>query len=76
MLAFSVDRNGKVIEARITASSHVPEFDAAALAMAAPGTMLPKPPPDVPGATLHLAVPIVFTGSSAVHDPDNQPAQR
>lgn len=76
VLAFSVDRNGKVVEARIAQSSHVPEFDAAALAMVAQGTRLPKPPPDVPGATLRLAVPIVFHGSTDYHDPDNPPAQR
>lgn len=64
-LGFTLDREGRVLSASITRSSGIPELDAAALAMARPGSHLPKPPADLPDAAHEVRVPVVFVGGPA-----------
>jgi protein TonB len=59
-LAFSVDRQGNVHNARITRSSGSSVLDHEALALVQRAQPLPPPPPEVPGAQIPIVVPIRY----------------
>jgi protein TonB len=59
-LRFTMDRDGKVLSARIDKSSGHDLLDQETLALIRRAQPLPRPPPDVPGATLELVTPIEF----------------
>ena len=59
-LAFNVDRQGGVHNARITRSSGSSVLDHEALALVQRAQPLPPPPPEVPGAQIPIVVPIRY----------------
>ena len=59
-LAFSVDRQGGVHNARITRSSGSSVLDHEALALVQRAQPLPPPPPEVQGAQIPIVVPIRY----------------
>jgi protein TonB len=59
-LAFSVDRNGHVHDARIVRSSGSAELDRATLALVRRAEPLPPPPTGMPGARIPVVVPIRY----------------
>ncbi len=59
-LRFTMDRNGKVLSARIEKSSDHASLDQETLALIRRAEPLPKPPPEVPGDPIELTVPIQF----------------
>jgi protein TonB len=59
-LAFSVDRNGRVHNARIVRSSGSALLDRATLALVRRAQPLPPPPAAVPGARIPVVVPIRY----------------
>jgi protein TonB len=59
-VAFSIDRSGKVVSARILSSSGNNALDEEAVALTQRASPVPPPPSDVAGSTLHLQVPIRF----------------
>ncbi len=59
-LHFTMDRNGKVLSARIARSSGYEALDRETLALVHRAEPLPKPPPEVPGEPIYLTVPIQF----------------
>lgn len=60
-LAFSVDRNGGVHNARIVRSSGSSLLDRATLDLVARAQPLPPPPPELRGAQIAITVPINYT---------------
>lgn len=60
-LTFTMDRNGRVLSARIARSSGSVELDAETLALVRRAEPLPAPPADVPGDPLTLTVPLRFS---------------
>ncbi len=59
-LRFTMDRDGHVLSARIEKSSGFDLLDKEALALIQRAQPLPKPPPEIQGERLELAVPIQF----------------
>jgi protein TonB len=59
-LQFTVDRAGRVLASRVLESSGSPLLDAEAMAMLQRAAPLPLPPPQAPGATFELVLPIRF----------------
>ncbi len=59
-LHFAMDRNGKVLSARIEKSSGYDSLDQETLALIRRAEPLPKPPPEVPGDPVELTVPVQF----------------
>jgi protein TonB len=59
-LAFNVDRQGNVHNARVTRSSGSSVLDHEALALVQRAQPLPPPPPEVPGAQIPIVVPIRY----------------
>jgi protein TonB len=57
---FTVDRQGKVLSARLEASSGFPMLDREAVSLPKRATPLPKPPETVPGEIIELVVPVEF----------------
>ena len=60
-VAFTIDRQGKVVSSKIVKSSGSAVLDAEALAMVKRAAPLPAPPPDIADADLTFVVPIRFT---------------
>ncbi len=60
-LAFSVDRNGGVHNARIVRSSGSASLDHATLTLIERAQPLPPPPPDIHGAQIAIVVPIRYS---------------
>lgn len=58
-VAFSVDRNGRVLSASLAGGSGDPALDAAAVAMVRRASPVPAPPPEM-GGRIALAVPVYF----------------
>ena len=59
-LAFNVDRQGGVHNARVTRSSGSSVLDHEALALVQRAQPLPPPPPEIPGAQIPIVVPIRY----------------
>lgn len=59
-LWFSMDREGKVLAARLERSSGHSELDTETLALIYRAQPLPPPPEDIPGETIELVVPVEF----------------
>jgi protein TonB len=59
-LAFNIDRQGNVHNARVTRSSGSSVLDHEALALVQRAQPLPPPPPEVPGAQIPIVVPIRY----------------
>ncbi|HEY7244372.1 MAG TPA: energy transducer TonB [Xanthobacteraceae bacterium] len=59
-VSFSLDRQGHVIESRITRSSGAPALDEEALALLRRSQPFPAPPRELAGAQVNLTVPIRF----------------
>ena len=59
-LAFSIDREGKVVGSRIVTSSGSPSLDKEALDLAKRAAPFPPPPRELPGEQINLTVPIRF----------------
>ena len=60
LLAFSVDRSGRVHNARIVRSSGSNVLDQATLALVARAAPLPPPPPEITGSQIPISVPIHY----------------
>jgi protein TonB len=61
LLRFSIDREGRVLSARIEKSSGVDSLDQETLALIQRAQPLPKPPAEMPGNPIVLVVPIEFS---------------
>jgi protein TonB len=59
-LHFTMDRNGRVLSARIEKSSGYDVLDQETLALIRRAEPLPKPPPEIPGDPIELTVPVQF----------------
>jgi protein TonB len=59
-LLFSLDRQGRVIDSRITHSSSAAALDEEALALLRRAEPFPAPPAELIGAQVNLTVPIRF----------------
>lgn len=59
-VAFSIDRTGKVLSARLITSSGNVALDREAVTLAQRASPLPVPPESLTGPTLNLTVPIRF----------------
>jgi protein TonB len=59
-VAFTIDRDGRVLESRIVESSGSPEFDRESLAMLTRAQPMPKPPGEVHTDGLSFVVPVRF----------------
>jgi protein TonB len=60
-VAFTIDRSGRVISARLVRSSGDPALDAEAASLPRRASPVPAPPPNVGGGSITLAVPVRFT---------------
>jgi protein TonB len=60
-VAFSIDRQGKVVSSRIVMSSGSPLLDAEALDLIKRADPLPPPPAEISDSQLSFLVPIRFT---------------
>lgn len=60
-VAFSINRSGQVLGARLVGSSGNSAFDEEAVAMVRRASPVPPPPPEVPGATINFTVPVDFS---------------
>lgn len=60
LVAFSLDRSGRVLTQAVNTSSGHASLDAAALDMLVRAQPLPPPPPEIHGAVLQLTVPVRF----------------
>jgi protein TonB len=58
---FTLDRNGRVLDSRIAKSSGAAALDAEALALLRRAQPFPAPPPDVPGESVAVALPLRFS---------------
>jgi protein TonB len=60
VLAFVIDRNGRVLSERIVRGSGYPELDQETLAMARRAQPFPPPPPGVAGSQFPFTVPVNY----------------
>jgi len=60
-VAFSVDRSGRVMGARLAGSSGSPALDQEAVATVQRANPLPAPPADVPGSHFSFTIPLHFS---------------
>jgi protein TonB len=60
-VAFTIDRSGRVLSARLVRSAGDPALDAEAAALPRRASPVPAPPPNIGGGSITLAVPIRFT---------------
>lgn len=60
-VAFTIDRSGRVISARLVRSSGDPALDAEAASLPRRASPVPAPPPNIGGGSITLAVPVRFT---------------
>ncbi len=61
MVAFTINRSGRVLSARLVRSSGDRVLDAEAASLPRRASPVPAPPPNVGGGSITLAVPIRFT---------------
>lgn len=59
-VAFTIDRSGRVLSARLVRGSGDPALDAEAVSLPRRASPVPAPPPNVGGGSVTLAVPIRF----------------
>jgi protein TonB len=59
-LAFSLNRNGKVLSSRVIRSSGVAALDQETIDTVRRAQPFPPPPPNMPGETFDFTVPIRF----------------
>lgn len=59
-VAFSIDRSGRVLTARVVTSSGNSALDQEAVALTQRASPVPVPPSDIAGSPLYLKVPIRF----------------
>lgn len=59
-VVFTLDRSGRVVSARVSASSGDAAFDAAALDMMRRSDPVPAPPPLLADETLTFEIPVVY----------------
>jgi len=59
-VAFTIDRSGRVLSARLAGGSGSGVLDEEAVAMVRRASPLPAPPADVPGSTFSFTVPVLF----------------
>lgn len=59
-VAFTIDRSGRVLSARLVRGSGDPALDAEAVSLPRRASPVPAPPPNVGGVSVTLAVPIRF----------------
>jgi protein TonB len=59
-VAFSIDRGGRVLSARLTGSSGDPALDDEAVSMVRRASPVPAPPAGIGGGAIALAVPVRF----------------
>ncbi|MDC7985430.1 TonB family protein, partial [Rhodoplanes sp. TEM] len=60
MVAFTIDRAGRVLSARLVRSAGDPALDQEAVALARRVSPVPPPPAEIAGRTISLAVPVRF----------------
>jgi protein TonB len=60
LLAFSIDRQGHLVESHVVKSSGSALLDEESLALVRRADPFPQPPPQVPGARIDFTVPIRF----------------
>lgn len=60
-VAFTVDRSGHVLSAKLVRSSGSPSLDEEAVAMVRRADPLPPMPADMPGSTATMTVPVTFS---------------
>ncbi|WP_082610079.1 energy transducer TonB [Bosea sp. Root381] len=60
-VAFSIDRSGRVLSARLLSGSGSPALDEEAVAMIRRASPVPAPPAGLGGGTIALAVPVRFS---------------
>ncbi|QFR31779.1 energy transducer TonB [Ancylobacter sp. TS-1] len=60
-VAFTINRSGQVLAARLAGSSGNANFDAEAVAMVRRASPVPPPPAEVPGGTISFTVPVLFS---------------
>lgn len=60
-VAFTMDRSGHVLSAKLVRSSGSPSLDEEAVAMVRRADPLPPMPSELPGSTLTLTVPVTFS---------------
>nr|WP_249729770.1 energy transducer TonB [Chelatococcus sp. YT9] len=60
VVAFTIDRSGRVLSARVARSSGAALLDQEAVAIVRRASPVPAPPADIGGATIPLAIPIRF----------------
>ncbi|MFL1461488.1 energy transducer TonB, partial [Roseococcus sp. DSY-14] len=61
LVAFTLDRAGRVLGARLARPGGSPELEAEALALPQRASPLPPPPAELPGETLTITVPVRFS---------------
>ena len=61
IISFVMDRTGQVLSVRLVRSSGSPALDEEALALVRRAEPLPPPPPEMPGRSITLTVPIRFS---------------
>lgn len=59
-VAFTIDRGGRVLSARLVGGSGSASLDAEAVAMVRRASPVPAPPPDMPGGSFSFTVPVLF----------------
>jgi periplasmic protein TonB len=59
-VAFTIDRDGRLVSSRIVQSSGSPQLDEETLAMLIRAQPMPKPPGTAPESALSLIVPVRF----------------
>ncbi len=59
-VTFTISRDGQVISARLASSSGKADLDAEAVAMVERASPMPSPPPELPGRTITLTIPITY----------------
>ncbi|HWL03956.1 MAG TPA: energy transducer TonB, partial [Xanthobacteraceae bacterium] len=61
-VAFTIDRSGRVLSARLAGSSGDAALDAEAVSLARRVSPVPAPPANIGGGSVLLAVPVRFGG--------------
>ncbi len=61
-VAFTIDRSGRVLSARLIRSSGSAILDQEAVALARRASPVPPPPPNIGGGAITLTVPVRFSG--------------